>query len=172
MAYLTTLLTYNVPAEAEVDKAYLESNGIDVCLLNANTSRNELGAPFYVRLQVNDEDAEEARDLIMRVNPQRFGSNARVAEIDRQIRRALVRFVCIALPLGIAVGLATYLLTPNPVHAPMRMIRRYPVVWDVRVELGIAAAILASVAAAAWDSRRRARVKNSESEAGPPPCAG
>ena len=61
MAYLKTLLTYNMPSEAEVDKAFLESRGIAVCLLNANTSRNELGAPFYVQLQVNAEDLERAR---------------------------------------------------------------------------------------------------------------
>lgn len=56
MPYLKTVLTYDRPSEAEVDKAFLESNGITVCLLNANTSRNELGAPFYIRLQVPDEE--------------------------------------------------------------------------------------------------------------------
>ena len=157
MAYLKTLLTYNMPSEAEVDKAFLESRGIAVCLLNANTSRNELGAPFYVQLQVNAEDLQAARALIMQVNPQRFGSSARVDEIDTQIKRAFVRYVLIAVPAGIIVGLATYFLTPSPAHPPTTFRRRYTVVWDVRVELGIATGILASVAAAAWDSRRRAK---------------
>ena len=79
MAYLKTVLTYNQPSEAEVDKAFLESHGLTVCLLNANTSRNELGAPFYIQLQVADEEYERARRLIQEANPQRFGSADRVA---------------------------------------------------------------------------------------------
>jgi hypothetical protein len=42
MSYLRTVVTYHQPSEAEVDKAYLESHGHNVCLLNANTARNEL----------------------------------------------------------------------------------------------------------------------------------
>ena len=116
MGYLRTILTYNVPSEAEIDKAFLESRGISVCLLNANTSRNELGAPFFVRLQVMEDDAEKARNLIKQANPQRFGSNERVNEIDRQIKRAFAGFVLIAIPVGVIVGLATYFLTVDPAH--------------------------------------------------------
>jgi hypothetical protein len=130
VGYLKTILTYNIPAEAEVDKAFLESNGIASCLLNANTSRNELGAPFYVRLQVMEADVGRACDLIREANPRRFGSVERVDEIDRQIRRSLVRFVAMALPAGIAAGWAAYLLFP-------------------RTELAIFVGAAASIAAAA-----------------------
>jgi hypothetical protein len=110
VGYLKTILTYNIPAEAEIDKAFLESNGIASCLLNANTSRNELGAPFYVRLQVMEADVGRACDLIREVNPSRFGSAERVDEIDRQIRRSLGRFAAVAVPVAIAAGFAAYLL--------------------------------------------------------------
>ncbi len=109
MAYLETLLTYSVPSEAEVDRAFLESEGIPVCLLNANTSRNELGAPFFVRLQVNQEDFPRAYQLIREHNPSRFGSSAKVAELDRQLKRALLRVAWVALTVGLAVGLIIYL---------------------------------------------------------------
>jgi hypothetical protein len=130
VGYLKTILTYNIPAEAEVDKAFLESNGIASCLLNANTSRNELGAPFYVRLQVMEADVGRACDLIKEANPRRFGSVERVDEIDRQIRRSLVRFVAMALPAGVAAGGAAYLLFS-------------------RIELAIFVGAAASIAAAA-----------------------
>jgi hypothetical protein len=163
MGYLTTILTYNIPAEAEVDKAFLESRGIAVCLLNANTSRNELGAPFYVRLQVNPDDAENARSLIMQVNPRRFGSAERADELDRLVRRSVARFALVALPVGILAGLAVYLLTPKPIHDPTAYRRRYLVIYDVRVELGVVAGLAAGISAAAWDSRRRRKGE------GPPP---
>ena len=152
--YLKTILTYNIPSEAEVDKAFLESHGIAVCLLNANTSRNELGAPFYVRLQVMEGDVEAACGLIRQVNPQRFGSRQRVDEIDRQIRRALVEFTCIALPLGIAAGMATYLLAGGLAASQPMYSHRVWVTPNIRVELSILTAFAAALLAAKWNSRR------------------
>jgi hypothetical protein len=114
MAYLRTVLTYHLPSEAEVDKTLLESHGIEVCLLNANTSRNELGAPFYIRLQVNDEDYAEAVALLKAVNPARFGSAENVAAIERSIKRALVRFALTALVTGVLAYLALAVLARRP----------------------------------------------------------
>ena len=155
MGYLKTILTYNVPSEAEVDKAFLESRGIAVCLLNANTARNELGAPFYIQLQVGDGDADAARSLIREVNPRRFGSSARVDEIDRQLRRALGRFALLGVPAGILVGLATYVLTPSPASPPTVFRNRHMITFDVRVELAVAAGLAACAAAALVSGRRR-----------------
>ncbi len=163
MGYLKTVLTYNLPSEAEVDKAFLESRGIAVCLLNANTSRNELGTPFYIQLQVKEEDAEAARRLIHEVNPQRFGSRARVDEIDRQVKRALAWFAMAAVPAGVAVGLATYTFTPNPARQPVMWARWHWVSPDVRVELSIAAAIAAGILVATLGRPGRAKAA-----AGPP----
>jgi hypothetical protein len=153
--YLRTILTYNVPSEAEVDKAFLESHGIAACLLNANTSRNELGAPFYVRLQVSDGDVERACGLIREVNPQRFGSSARVAEIDRQIKRSLARFLLISLPIGLAAAYAAYVLTSELPESNPIAIRRYWVTPNFRIDLAIGVGLLASVLATAWNGRRR-----------------
>jgi len=154
VGYLTTILTYNVPSEAEVDRAFLESNGIEVCLLNANTSRNELGAPFFVRLQVMEENAERARGLIKQANPQRFGSSERVNEIDRQIKRALARIVCVGIPVGIAAGLAAYFLAADPAQASPVRIRGSWIVPDFRLELAILAGFAASVGASIWINRK------------------
>jgi uncharacterized protein (TIGR03382 family) len=112
MAYLKTVLTYNIPSEAEVDKAFLESHGLTVCLLNANTSRNELGTPFYIQLQVADEEYMQAMNLLREANPSRFGSTARVAELDRAIKRTVGFFFLGAFPAAI---LALW-LTPAPVY--------------------------------------------------------
>jgi len=139
VGYLKTILTYNQPSEAEVDRAFLESRGIAVCLFNANTSRNELGAPFYIQLQVGEECVDIARRLIREVNPPRFGSSDRVNEIDCQLKRALARFVLVAVPVGIVVGVVTYFLTPNPAYAPTMYLRRHLVVLNVRVELALVA---------------------------------
>jgi hypothetical protein len=114
MPYLKTVLTYNLPSEAEVDKAFLESNGLTVCLLNANTARNELGAPFFIQLQVADEEYDLAVGLLREANPARFGSQARVDELDREIKRGLVAFLLGAIPAAILA----LLLTPAPVHRP------------------------------------------------------
>jgi hypothetical protein len=153
--YLRTILTYNIPSEAEVDKAFLESHGISACLLNANTSRNELGAPFYVRLQVGDRDVERACGLIRAVNPGRFGSSARVEEIDRQIKRAMARFALIALPIGLAAAAAAYVLTGGLPQAHPIAIRRFWVTPDFRMELAIGVGIAASLLASSWMGRRR-----------------
>jgi hypothetical protein len=155
MGYLKTLLTYNVPSEAEVDKAFLESHGIDACLLNANTSRNELGAPFFVRLQVMDTDLERAGGLIREANPSRFGSPARVDEIDRQIKRSLGRFFLIAVPVGVLVLGLTYLLVPQPANPfPMR-VRRIWVFPNFRAEASICSGLAACVLSALWLGRPR-----------------
>jgi len=155
MGYLKTILTYNLPSEAEVDKAFLESRGINACLLNANTSRNELGAPFFVRLQVMEEDAENACNLIREANPRRFGSNERVNEIDRQVKRAFARFALVAVPAGVVAGLAVYFLAAVPAHPGALYVRRSRMVPDFRVELSLLAGVSASIVTAIWDSRRR-----------------
>ncbi len=163
MGYLKTVLTYNLPSEAEVDKAFLESRGITVCLLNANTSRNELGAPFFVQLQVMEEDAENARNLIKQMNPQRFGSSERVGEIDRQIKRAIARFVMIAVPVGVVVGLGAYYLISNPARTQAVYFRRHWVMVDYRLELSLLAGVVASIAAAILDNRRQRKSLNESS---------
>jgi hypothetical protein len=112
MSYLRTVVTYHQPSEAEVDKAFLESHGIAVCLLNANTSRNELGAPFYIQLQVPEIDYDRAVAVLKEANPQRFGSAERVAEIEKSIKRALLRFILPALIFGIVI----FFFVPAPIH--------------------------------------------------------
>lgn len=153
--YLRTILTYSIPSEAEVDEAFLESNGIAACLLNANTSRNELGAPFFVRLQVMEGDVEAACSLIREVNPKRFGSVERVSEIDRQIKRALVRFACVALPVGTAIGVAAYLLAAGLVAPYPVGVRHFRVTPNLRLDLALFAGLAASVLVAARGGRSR-----------------
>lgn len=153
--YLKTILTYSRPSEAEVDKAFLESHGIAVCLLNANTSRNELGAPFFVRLQVMEGDVRRACRLIGEVNPSRFGSSERVSEIDREIKRSIAWFLLIALPIGIGMGFVVYLLSAGMAAPGPMDVKRNWVTPDVRLELSVAAGLAASVLAAAWNGRRR-----------------
>lgn len=103
MTYLKTVVTYHLPSEAEVDQAFLESHGLDVCLLNANTARNELGPAFYVQLQVPAEHYARAVALLKEVNPARFGSAERVAEIERGILRGFAWFLIPALTIGALV---------------------------------------------------------------------
>lgn len=110
MSYLETVLTYDRPSEAEVDKAFLESHGITVHLLNANTARNELGAPFFIRLQVMAEDRDEALAILREANPTRFGSAERVAEIEKDMKRSVLWFLGGALPCGAI----TYLMVQAP----------------------------------------------------------
>ncbi|HWA26140.1 MAG TPA: hypothetical protein VG734_10790 [Lacunisphaera sp.] len=114
MAYLKTVLTYHLPSEAEVDKAFLESHGMAVCLLNGNTSRNELGAPFFIQLQVADEEHARAVALLREVNPGRFGSASVVNELDRAIKRTIGLFV---LGAG-AAAILGYVAAPAPVRQP------------------------------------------------------
>lgn len=109
MGYLKTILTYHLPSEAEVDKSLLESHGLTVNLLNAHTTRNELGAPFHIRLQVPDEQVEEAVAIIRQFNPRRFGS----VENVRQIERELVRTLLGAVACVVAAIAVVYVFTPD-----------------------------------------------------------
>ena len=146
MAYLKTILTYNQPSEAEVDKAFLESHGIAVCLLNANTSRNELGAPFFIQLQVMEDEYIEARRILREANPARFGSPERVAEIDRQIKRGALWFFAGALP----VTVVALFLIPQPGEKPFNGIReRRPADFRLAgaVAAGVAGGTLCALAA-------------------------
>jgi type IV secretory pathway VirB2 component (pilin) len=109
MSYPKTILTYHLPSEAEVDKSLLESHGITVNLLNAHTTRNELGSPFHIRLQVPAEQVDEAVAIIRQFNPQRFGSAENVKQIERELIRTLlgaVAWVCAAIAV-------VYVLTPE-----------------------------------------------------------
>ncbi len=108
--YLRTVVTYHQPSEAEVDKAFLESHGLSVCLLNANTARNELGPAFYVQLQVPDEQYAQAVAILKEANPERFGSAERVAEIEKGIVRGVLWF---GIPAAV-FALIGFLLAPAP----------------------------------------------------------
>lgn len=153
--YLKTLLSYHIPSEAEVDKAYLESQGFTVCLLNANTSRNEWGDAFFVRLQVPEQEFAAARQALWDVNPKRFGNTETVAAIDRQIKRVMLVFLGVAIPA--AIGLL--LLLPSfghrwfPLHA-----RRGQADWRVTTAL-LAAVVLGTLAAGLFSrfERRKSR---------------
>jgi hypothetical protein len=145
MGYLKTVVTYHQPSEAEVDKAFLESHGISVCLLNANTSRNELGAPFYVQLQVVDEEYERAVQILSEANPQRFGSIERVADIDRMIKQGFLRFFVVAVP----VALLMFWWAPLPrMHSEPQLFGARKVrVADWRLEIAILAGLAAGTCA-------------------------
>lgn len=150
MSYLETVLTYGRPSNAKVDKAFLESHGITVFLLNANTARSELGAPYFIRLQVMAEDRERATEILRQANPSRFGSATRVEGIDRQIRRSVSWFLLAALP----AGFLAYWRLPEPEwKEQIRFDERQP--YDVRPIASATAAFLSGFVAL-WFSRRRA----------------
>lgn len=110
MAYLKTILTYHMPSEAEVDKSLLESHGLMVNLLNANTTRNELGAPFFIQLQVPDAEADRAVALLKEFNPQRFGSVENVRKIEKELGNLVLQVGACML----VAGVVTYFVIPNP----------------------------------------------------------
>jgi hypothetical protein len=110
MSYWKTVLSYNSPSEAESDKAFLESSGFDVYLLNANESRNELGSPFSIQLQVLGDQHDEALKVLREINPQRFGSLQKVAEIEKD----LMRSIRLALLVGLPAACITYFIQPKP----------------------------------------------------------
>jgi hypothetical protein len=149
MGYLKTVLTYDRTSEAEVDKSYLESQGISVYLMNGNTTRNELGAPFYIQLQVGDGDFENARDALRAINPKRFGSPAAVAEIDRAVKRTVLFFVAAAIP----AGLIAFWLIPQ-IHAIAMPSHHGGIVPNLRIVGALVAAIAVGSLSATFASRR------------------
>lgn len=108
MAYFRTVLTYQLPSEAELDKSFLEAQGITVYLMNNMTTRNELGAPFWIQLQVAEADWSSADRILREARPDRFGSAERVAELDRTLKRGAVS----ALGGAATAGLLTYFMMP------------------------------------------------------------
>jgi hypothetical protein len=148
MSYLKTVLSYHQPSEAEVDKAFLESHGLTVCLLNGNTARNELGAPFFIQLQVMEEEHDQAVAILREANPGRFGSPARVAELDRAIKRGVFTFLAGAVPAAIAV----YFMMPAPVRS-LRLDQFRPA--DSRPAATLAAAFLGGMLAVIVAKRKR-----------------
>ena len=109
MAYLRTVLSYQVPSEAELDKSFLESHGLTVYLMNNQTTRNELGPLFWIQLQVPDEEWLSANQILREARPERFGSVERVNEIDRQIKRGVLG----AVMVGAILGALAYFLVPT-----------------------------------------------------------
>ena len=77
---MKTVLGYDNPIDADLDKSVLESEGIHVNLLNRESPLNAWGGPFVVQLQVEDQHLERAADLIHSRSPRRFGDVARVRE--------------------------------------------------------------------------------------------
>src|SRR5229473_6804792 len=108
MAYLRTVLSYQLPSEAELDKSFLESHGLTVYLMNNQTTRNELGPLFWIQLQVPDEEWLSANEILREARPERFGSVDRVNEIDREIKRGALS----ALMGGMVLGVLAYFLVP------------------------------------------------------------
>jgi hypothetical protein len=108
MAYLRTVLSYQLPSEAELDKSFLESHGLTVYLMNNQTTRNELGPLFWIQLQVPDDEWLSANEILREARPERFGSVERVNEIDRVIKRGLL---C-ALAGAVVLGVLAYFVAP------------------------------------------------------------
>jgi hypothetical protein len=108
MAYLRTVLSYQLPSEAELDKSFLESHGLTVYLMNNQTTRNELGPLFWIQLQVPDDEWVSANQILREARPERFGSVERVNEMDRQIKRGAL---C-ALMGGAVLGVLAYFILP------------------------------------------------------------
>jgi len=140
MSYLETVLTYDRPSEAEVDKAFLESHGITVHLLNADTARNELGAPFFIRLQVMSEDRDAALAILREANPARFGSAERVAEIEKEMKRSILWFLGGALPCG---AITYYMVQAPTWGGPVRVDQVDPV--DLRPLAALCGAFLGGI---------------------------
>jgi hypothetical protein len=105
MAYFHTVLTYQLPSEAELDKSFLEAQGITVYLMNNQTTRNELGPAFWIQLQVAEEDWPVATQILREARPDRFGSAERVNEIDRVLKRGALRALAGATILGVSAYL-------------------------------------------------------------------
>jgi hypothetical protein len=108
MAYLRTVLSYQLPSEAELDKSFLESHGLTVYLMNNQTTRNEMGPLFWIQLQVPDDEWLSANEILRQARPERFGSVERVNEIDRQIKRGAAS----ALIGGAVLGALAYFVGP------------------------------------------------------------
>jgi hypothetical protein len=109
MAYLRTVLSYQLPSEAEIDKSFLESHGLTVYLMNNQTTRNELGPLFWIQLQVPDDEWQSANQILREARPERFGSVERVNAIDRQIKRGALGAL-----IGAAIlGMLAYFLVPR-----------------------------------------------------------
>jgi hypothetical protein len=100
MASFQTVLTYQLPAEAELDKSYLEAQGITVHLVS-NLNTGELGPAFWVRLQVAGDDWLVATQILREARPDKFGSAERVNEIDRVLKRGALRALAGATILGV-----------------------------------------------------------------------
>ena len=115
MGYLKTVLTYRVPAEAEVDKSLLESNGIAVHLLNDRSPPGDIVFPLPIELQVPEEQFPQAVEILREFNPGRFGSPERVRQLDLELRRKAGRF----LAGGCVASLAAWVGIPLLVSSDM-----------------------------------------------------
>jgi hypothetical protein len=113
MAYLRTVLSYQLPSEAELDKSFLESHGLTVYLMNNQTTRNELGPLFWIQLQVPDEEWLSADQILREARPERFGSVERVNGIDRVIKRGAVSALMGAVGLGVLAYFAVPAVWPG-----------------------------------------------------------
>jgi hypothetical protein len=141
-----TVLTYQVPSEAELDKSFLESQGITVYLMNNLTTRNELGPAFWIQLQVAEEDWPLATQILREARPERFGSVERVAELDRAIKRG-----AISAFIGAAVaGLFAYVIVPAAKPGEIFY-------WDAREQPILLACLAGAVAGWRLGKKRRLR---------------
>jgi hypothetical protein len=110
MACLRTVLSYQFPSDAEIDKSYLESQGLTVFLMNNLTTRNlDLGLASGIVLQVSEEEWPTANRILREARPDRFGSVERVNAIDREIKRGALG----ALLGGVILAALAYLLMPG-----------------------------------------------------------
>jgi hypothetical protein len=144
MAYLRTVLTYQLTSEAELDKSFLESHGLTVYLMNNQTTRNELGPLFWIQLQVPDDDWLSANQILREARPDRFGSVERVKEIDRVIKRGAVSALIGAAVLG---GLAYFALPKIWPGVDSNLAQ-----WEQSIML---ACFIGAVAGWRWSGKRR-----------------
>jgi hypothetical protein len=144
MAYLRTVLSYQLPSEAELDKSFLESHGLTVYLMNNQTTRNELGPLFWIQLQVPDDEWQSANQILREARPERFGSVERVNEIDRQIKRGALSAFIGAVVLGMLAGFLVPAVWPGAASD-----------WTLREKSIMVACLVGAVAGWRLSGKRR-----------------
>ncbi len=146
MAYFQTVLTYQLPSEAELDKSYLEAQGITVHLVS-NLNTGELGPAFWIRLQVAKEDWPAATQILREARPDKFGSAERVNEIDRVLKRGALRALAGATILGVIAYFAVSKTNPGETSS----------YWEAWEQPVLVAALIGAVAGWRLGGKSRGR---------------
>ena len=95
-----TIYVFHRAGQAEASQCLLSAHGIGATLWDENVTRSQSNNAISIALQVPEDDAVRALQILREEDPTLFGSADKATQIVADIKRSILRYIVYALGGG------------------------------------------------------------------------